>query len=310
MEEEYDPILARRAREAKQSKTRTLTILVVVLAVIALGLGGVLFYMWNKYNGQGAEADKALIKSELLETRTLLDDKIAEASNLSIDNEYLTSQLDTAKMQVDALLERLEKTEAKNRSQIESYKRELATLRSIMRGYVTQLDSLNTLNQQLIAENKETKGKLRESEKKNQDLTKKVEELTERNVIGAKLKARGIDVDGEKKNGRSTDRHKDVYRLAVSLTLLENDLAPKGDVTVYVRVFDPEEVMLINGTSTGFEIDGQAYAATAARTVDYTGLELPVTIYVNDIEEYIKGSYRVEVYSDTGKLGETSFFLR
>jgi len=310
MEEEFDPILERRAREAKQSKTRSLTILVIVLAVIALSLGGALFYMWNKYNGQGAEADKAVIKSELLETRSLLDDKIAEASGLSIDNEYLTSQLDTAKMQVDALLERLEKTEAKNRAQIESYKRELATLRTIMRGYVTQLDSLNTLNQQLVAENKETKGKLRESEKKNQDLTKKVEELTEQTNLGAKLKARGIDVVGEKKNGRTTDRHKEVFRLAVSLTLLENDLAQKGDVTVYVRVFDPDEVMLINASSTGFEIDGQALPATAARTVDYAGAELPVTIYVNDIEEYIKGSYRIEVYADTGKLGEASFYLR
>ena len=63
-------------------------------------------------------------------------------------------------------------------------------------------------------------------------------------------------------------------------------------------------------SSTGFEADGQPMSATAFRRVEYAGDDLPVTIYVNDIEEYIKGIYRVEVYTDAGLLGTTTFSLR
>ena len=310
MEEELDPILERRAREAKASQTKTLKLLVGGLAAVVLILGGVLYYVWNKYNGTDAIAAKNAAKTELLETRTQLDDMIAQASSLSIDNEYLTGQLDTARLQVDALLERLEQTEARNRAQVASYKKELATLRTIMRGYVTQLDSLNTLNQQLIAENKVTRKKLRESEAKNEDLTRQVEALSEQVSVGEKLKARGFEVHAEKSSGKKTDTHKNVARVVASLTLAENDLAPKGDVTIFIRVLDPEDVLLTNDKSIPFEFNGTPSIASASRLVEYAGADLPVTIYLNDVAEYIKGLYQVEFYTSAGLLGTASFNLR
>lgn len=310
MEEEFDPILERRAREAKASQTNRLKILVATLAVVAVALGGVLFYVWNKYNGADAKAEKNATKTELLETRTQLDDMIAQANGLTIDNEYLTSQLDTARLQVDALLERLEQTEASNRAQVASYKKELATLRTIMRGYVTQLDSLNTLNQKLIAENKATREELRVSKAKNEDLTRQIEALSEQVSVGEKLKARGFEAYTEKSGGKRSDKHGSVERVVASLTLAENDLAPKGDVTIFVRVLDPEDILLTNDRSIPFEHNGTPSIASASRTVEYAGSDLSVTIYLNDIPEFIKGIYKVEFYTVAGLLGTTSFNLR
>ena len=310
MEEEFDPILERRAREAKETKTRNLTVAAIVLGVIALGLCGALYYVWNKYNGADVRNEKAQVQNELLMLRTELDDNITRANELNLQNDVLSDSLDTAKMQVDALLDRLQKQEVSSRQQLESYKKELATLRTIMRGYVTQLDSLNTLNQKLVAENKETHKKLRESEARNEDLTRKVEEYANRVSIGEKLRARDVDVHAERRNGKKTEKARDVERLVVSFTLSANDLAQRGEMTTYVRVMDPEDILLVNASSTGFEADGQPMSATAFRRVEYAGDDLPVTIYVNDIDEYIKGIYRVEVYTDAGLLGTTTFSLR
>ena len=310
MEEEFDPILERRAREAKETKTRNLTVAAVVLGVIALGLCGALYYVWNKYNGADVRNEKANVQNELLMLRTELDDNITRANDLNLQNDVLSDSLDIAKMQVDALLERLQKQEVSSRQQLESYKKELATLRTIMRGYVTQLDSLNTMNQKLIAENKETRGKLRESEKKNEDLTRRVEELSSQVSVGEKLTARGIEAQAERRNGKKTENARDVERIVVSFTLAANDLAQRGEISTYVRVFDPEDILLVNSASTGFEAGGEPMSATAFRRVEYAGEDLQVTIYVNDIEEYIKGIYRVEVYTDAGLLGTTSFSLR
>jgi len=311
MEEEFDPILERRAREAKASQTKKLKILVATLAVIAVALGGVLFYVWEKYNGTDAIAEKNATKTELLETRTQLDDMIAQAQGLTIDNEYLSSQLDTARLQVDALLERLEQTEARNRAQVASYKKELATLRSIMKGYVGQLDSLNKLNQQLMAENQATRKQLRESEAKNEDLTRQVAAMSEQVSVGKKLKARGFEAFTEKSSGKKTDSHKNVARVVSSLTLSENDLAPKGDVTIFIRILDPEDFLLTNEQSVPFESGtGDPIVASASRTVEYAGADLSVTIYFNDVPELVKGIYKVEFYTVAGLLGTTSFNLR
>lgn len=320
MEEEIDPILERRAREAKQKKTNTLKILVGVLAGIALLLAGYLIYIHIAADiplftniatrVDSVNSEKMSVQNDLLMLRTELDDEIARANDLDMTNNVLSDSLDMAKHQVDALLDRLQKQEVSSRNQLESYKKELATLRTIMRGYVTQLDSLNTANQRLIAENRETRGKLRESERKNEDLTRQVEELSSQVSVGEKIKARGIEARAENRRGKEVTRHKDVERLVISFTLAANDLAKRGEVSTYVRVFDPEDILLVNAESTGFEVGSEALAATASRRVEYAGEDLAVTIYVNDIPEYIKGIYRVEVYTESGLLGTTTFALR
>ena len=55
---------------------------------------------------------------------------------------------------------------------------------------------------------------------------------------------------------------------------------------------------------------GEAVAATASREVDYEGSEVDMIIYVNDIPQYEKGVYSVDVYSASGLLGTTELLLR
>lgn len=145
--EENDPILMRREQEAAQKQSMTLKIIMGVLAAVALALVAVLVFIWRQKNSLVSELE--LEKQDLTEQMLALQ---ADYETLSSDYDSINSQLDTSRAEVAALIERIQQTEATNRSKIRQYEKELGTLRTIMRGYITQIDSLNTLNHKLTAD--------------------------------------------------------------------------------------------------------------------------------------------------------------
>ena len=95
-----------------------------------------------------------------------------------------------------------------------------------------------------------------------------------------------------------------------TLSLVENDLAPKGPVRVYIRVKDPEGILLTNGNQVSFNYQGSTMNASASREVDYEGKEVELSIYLNDIPAYEKGIYTVEAYTKDSFLGSAEVLLR
>jgi hypothetical protein len=193
---------------------------------------------------------------------------------------------------------------------IRQYERELGTLRSIMKNYIVQIDSLNTLNHKLTADAAAARKEAAESKKANMQLSQQVEHLSDKVAAGAVIKARGISVAAYNGSGRVTDRSSRVVRLLTSMSLVENDLAPKGPVRVYIRVKDPDGILLTNDVRTSFNYDGQMMVASASREVDYEGKEVDMSIYLNNIPDYNKGVYTVEVYTEQSLLGSAELMLR
>ena len=50
--------------------------------------------------------------------------------------------------------------------------------------------------------------------------------------------------------------------------------------------------------------------ASASREVDYEGKEVELSIYLNDIGSYTKGTYTVEAYTEQSFLGTAETYLR
>jgi hypothetical protein len=98
--------------------------------------------------------------------------------------------------------------------------------------------------------------------------------------------------------------------MTANLSLVENSLADKGPVRIYVRVKDPEGILLNNTESTSFTAGGEVLQATASREVDYEGNEVDLTIYINDTGEFVKGVYTLEVYTEQSLLGRAECMLR
>ena len=231
-------------------------------------------------------------------------------ATLSSDYDTINSQLDSSREEVSQLIERIKKTEATNRSKIRQYEKELGTLRSIMRNYITQIDSLNTLNKQLTADAAAARREAAESRRKSEELSKKVQNLSGQVAAGAVIKARGLRIEAYNSSDKVTDRSSRVVRLLTTLSLVENDLAPKKPVRVYIRVKGPDGILLTNSEQRTFNFDGEPMICSASREVDYQGKEVEMSIYLNDITAYVKGIYTVEAYTEDSLLGTAELMLR
>lgn len=275
------------------------------MIVVALGLAGALAYIWK---------EKTTLVNELTIDKEELTAQMIELQNdyasLSSDYDSINSQLDSSREEVSQLIDRIKRTEATNRSKMREYEKELGTLRTIMRSYIVQIDSLNTLNQKLKADAAAARREAAESRKREEALNKTVESLTGQVAAGSVIKARGIRIEAYNSSDKVTDRSSRVVRLLTSLSLVENDLAPAGPVRVYIRVKGPDGVLLTNSTQRTFEVNGEPMICSASREVDYQGKEVDLSIYLNDIPEYVKGIYTVEAYTEQTLLGTAELMLR
>lgn len=275
------------------------------LIAVAVVLAGTLAFIWIQ---------KASLVNDLKIEKEELTAQMVELQNdyatLSSDYDTINSQLDSSREEVSQLIERIKKTEATNRSKIRQYEKELGTLRSIMHNYITQIDSLNTLNKQLTADAAAARREAAESRRKSEELSKKVQNLSGQVAAGAVIKARGLRIEAYNASDKVTDRSSRVVRLLTTLSLVENDLAPKEPVRVYIRVKGPDGILLTNSEQRTFNFDGEPMICSASREVDYQGKEVEMSIYLNDITGYVKGIYTVEAYTEDSLLGTAELMLR
>lgn len=302
---ETDPIMERREREAKLAKEKSLKTTMFILIGVVVALVAILVYVWSQKSTLIGELEDE--KRDLTEQMETLQ---SDYASLSSDYDSINSQLDTSRAEVANLIERIKKTDATNRAKMRQYEKELGTLRSIMRNYIVQIDSLNTLNHKLTADAAAARREAAESRAENADLKGQVENLSGQVAAGSVIKSRGLSVAAYNASDKVTDRSSRVVRLLASLSLVENDLAPKGPVRVYLRVKDPDGILLTNSTQTSFSFNGQTMVASASREVDYEGKEVDLSIYLNDIPSYQSGIYTVEAYTSQAFLGKTELLLR
>lgn len=276
-----------------------------IMIAVAVLLAGALAYIWYQ---------KSMLVNELTLEKEELTAQMIDLQNdyamLSSDYDTINSQLDSSREEVSQLIERIKKTDATNRAKMRQYERELGTLRSIMKNYIVQIDSLNTLNKKLTADAAAARREAAESRRYNEELRSTVESLTGQVAAGSVIKARGLRMDAYNASDKITDRSSRVVRMLATLSLVENELAPKGPIRIYIRVKDPDGILLTNSTQRTFEVDGEPMICSASREVDYQGKEVELSIYLNDIPSYVKGIYTVEAYTEQGKLGETEIMLR
>ena len=302
---ETDNIMERRERESQLAREKKLKRTMWILVVVAVALVAVLGYVWSQ---------KSSLISELEDEKRDLTEQMESLQNdyatLSSDYDSINSQLDTSRAEVADLLERIKKTNATNRAKMRQYEKELGTLRSIMRNYIVQIDSLNTLNHKLTAEAAAARREAAASKAESVQLSQQVENLTGQVAAGSVIKARGLHIAAYNSSDKVTDRSSRTVRLLTSLSLVENDMAPKGPVRVFIRVKDPDGIILTNSNRSSFTFNGETMVASASRRVDYEGSEVDLSIYLNDIPEYRKGVYTVEAYTEQSFLGKSELMLR
>jgi len=303
--EREDPLERLERREQEKKANSGLKSVTYVMGVIAAVLAVVLVYTLFSKNKLVSELNSE--KADLTEQIMALQ---SDYEGLSSDYDMINAQLDSSREEIAQLVERVKKTEATNRAKIRQYEKELGTLRTIMRSYIGQIDSLNTLNHKLTVQAAAARKEAAVQKKRSEELSQQVEDLTGRVTAGSVLKARGLRIDAYTAADKITDRSTKVARLLVNLSLVENELAQRGPLRVYVRVMDPAGNLLRDGSGASFTLNGELLEATASREIDYEGSEVDLGIYVNNIGTYTKGVYTMEAYTVQAKLGGAELLLR
>lgn len=286
-------------------KEKNLKILVIVMASVAVIMAAVLAWIWIDRNGmiQDLTVEKEQLTAQMVQLRD-------DYEVLSIDNDSINAQLGVEREKVEQLIERVKQTEARNRTKIRQYEKELGTLRSIMRSYIHQIDSLNTLNISLRKDAAKARDEAKQTRIRYDDLRTTTDEYAKKVEVGSVLKGRGFVLTAINSRDKDTDRSSRTAKLKTCLNLIENSIAAKGPRRIYIRVKGPDGILMTTSQQQVFTSDGQQMIYSAVREVDYQGGELEVCIFFTTTESFVKGVYTVDIYTEEAKLGSTDLLLR
>lgn len=287
--------------------------LTIIFSVVgALLVGAIIWLVVALRNQQ--DTVEFLTEQYALEKEELADEysQLAiqyEGYRLEVNNDSLEQKLEDQRIKIQRLVEELRQTKAEDARKIASLKKELSTVRSVLKYYVAQVDSLNQVNEALVAENKEVRQQMRKVSNANASLQQQNKELTQKVDIASHLTAVGLRAEAQNKRNKKTTSLKSTTTFVVSFTVGANVTAQTGEKDVYVRILKPSEDLLVNAKSGSFRYDGSMVEYSMKKTIEYGGEELPVTLYWNRNETLDPGRYLFEVYADEKLIGTTTLTM-
>ena len=152
----------------------------IILAVLLVALGALAYLYWSEHRELNELVEQMTIeKEELQEEYEDLAIQFDGYQNMDIRNDSLQDLLSREQQRVQDLLEELRQTKASNARRIAELKKELATVRAVMKDYVRQVDSLNATNQRLTVENRQVRQENQQVRTRNEELTQANTRLTE-----------------------------------------------------------------------------------------------------------------------------------
>lgn len=213
------------------SSIRGYRIVISILVVILTALS-VLYF--NIHRQQMADYDLLTIERDSIQTN--LSDIIVEFDELEIQNDSLKISMEIERHRADSIISQLKRERSFNYAKLKQYEKEVGTLRTIMRGYLKQIDSLNSLNKQLIDENVTYRKKISSVELRAEIAEEQAQELKDRVRQGSVLKATGISMTTLNDRDRDVSRIRNADKLRVDFTLAANELSAPGNKVIYVRI--------------------------------------------------------------------------
>ena len=222
-----------------------------------------------------------------------------------ISNDSIVAQLTAEQEKTQKLLDELRQVKSTDAREIARLKKELATVRAVLRSYVLEIDSLNRLNQNLKDENTRVRGQYEEATKRIEGLNTERASLSEKVAIAAQLDATGIKMSLKNKRGKDTDKVKKCKTVQVSFTIAKNVTAHNGMKTFYVRITTPTGAVLGNGGS--FSYENRTLQCSMKKTAEYTGQETSIVTFWNVSQTLIEGAYNVSIFADGNMIGSRTF---
>lgn len=302
-----------------------------IIGVLLLGLGAMVFMWTNKRSELNAcQNDNLVLRSDMESMNQMLEGYVGGLSNdlktdfknmletydrlIAMDRTKADS-LNRQKAQISELLNQLNTNKKLSARELMNLKKENEVLRSIMRGYVKQIDSLNTLNIKLASSLDETTTKLTETTAERDTYKKDSEDKSLQLKKGAKLQAYGITSQAlrMKLNNTTTEteKAKNAVQLRSSFTIGENSIANSGRKSIYLQITGPNGEVLHNKSNDQMNTENGEQFYSDKKDIDYNNQAIDLTIYYDlKGQELMKGNYKVKIFCEGQMIGTDSFTLK
>lgn len=247
-----------------------------------------------------------------------LADLLAQHNALKVENGELAAQLTEKDSIILANADEIQKL-INSQGDYKKIKKQLARLQNIAQEYVAEMDKLIEQNRVLTSKNTELTETIAKEQSEKVRLTQEKDELNQKINTAATLSAYNIYsrcVYHKSRNNAEviTERANRAKKIKTTLILGENSLITPGTYNIYCRVSVPGDGRVLTpGKSDAYTFinEGKKLQYTAKAEVQYVNKKENVTLVwdIRENDKAIKGTYNVQVFSDTKLLGETSFTL-
>jgi hypothetical protein len=282
---------------------------ITIAIIVILSLAGVAVWLFKDLQDQKlanqemqelAELDKQEMENEYERFTQQYSEMMTQ-----INNDSIVAQLTREQLRTQQLLEELKQVKANDAREITRLKKELATVREVLRSYIRQVDSLNQVNMALRDENTVIKNELAQSNREKAGLESERQSLSEKVAIAAQLDATGISMTPLNKRGKAAKKMKDCKQIQVSFSIAKNVTASNGNRTIYVRIMTPNGTVLSSGSTFSYENRELEYSMK--KVIEYAGEETSVSTYWQVSEFLAAGDYRVSIFADGNMIGSKTF---
>lgn len=304
----FVPLQRNSENETKKNKImdRKQRFVLVAIAAVAVLVIGFLLYTMNQQRLESqqmlelAEMDKREMENEYEQFALQYNEMMTQ-----INNDSLVAQLEQEQKRTEELLEELRRVKSSDAAEIMRLKKELATLREVLRNYVMQIDSLNRMNAALAQENSNLKTQNAQAQQHISNLSVENETLSDKVAIASQLDATGIYAEGRNKKGKVAKKIKDVKKFVIGFSISRNVTTATGIRSLYVRITTPTGDVLSKGGTFAYENRQLEYSIR--KDIEYTGEEQSVVVYWDVAEALSAGNYRVDIFADGQNIGRTNF---
>lgn len=274
----------------------------LVLLVILLG--------WLLYDRKQEAIKLEEVTTEKFILIRELEDLSVEYDQIRTDNDSMNAKLEARQSEIEELIDVLNRTRVNNAATINQYRRELGTLRDVLKSYIVQVDSLNQANIRLREENVQVRQQVARFESQLIEERQVTEDLSARVELGSRLTIENLVALPVNSRGREMNRVGRVEQVQVCFTLKRNAISKPGIRTVYVRIQRPDQLVLASSAGNIMMINEEPLVFTASREINYENVDVDACIYYTDDGSLISGTYKVEVFTDGYNTGQTEFSLR
>ena len=285
------------------------SLLIAAVAVLVIAIIGITYLLFTENKANRELVQEFQLDKEDLENEYSQFVQKYDELKFTVTNDSLALLLEQEQLKTQRLLEELRTVKSSNATEIRRLKKELATLRKILVGYVNQIDSLDRINkrqQQVIAD---VTQKYNTASQQISTLSKEKENLDKKVTLAAQLDVTNIRIEPRNKRGKVAKKVKDIVKLAISFTVVKNITAENGERTIYIRITKPDNDALTKSASNTFSYENRTLTYSIKKYIEYNGEEQNVNVFW-DVEEFLyAGNYRLDIFEGGNLIGSQKFTL-